>query len=131
MCNIYSAISSVLYLSFSPFPTSLSLPLSFPPSLLPPPSLLQDHLDDLLRQLIGLLSSSDINIVTCSVGVLCNLTCNNPKNKTIVCQLRGVEVMEGRRDGGEGRERRRKEGEAEEGGGMGGKGREGREIEYL
>ena len=53
---------------------------------------LQDHLDDLLRQLIMLLSSNDVTIVTCSAGVLSNLTCNNAKNKTIVCQLQGVTV---------------------------------------
>lgn len=53
---------------------------------------LQDHQEDLLRQLIMLLGSSDVSIVTCSAGVLSNLTCNNAKNKTIVCQLHGVEV---------------------------------------
>lgn len=53
----------------------------------------QDHLDDLLRQLIMLLSSNDVTIVNCSVGVLSNLTCNNAKNKTIVCQLHGVEAL--------------------------------------
>ena len=69
----------------------------------------QDHLDDLLRQLIMLLGSNDVTIVNCSVGVLSNLTCNNAKNKTIVCQLHGVEVREreGERErekGGGGRE---------------------------
>ena len=53
---------------------------------------LQDHMDDLLRQLIGILASNDITAVTCTVGVLCNLTCNNAKNKTILCQLHGVQV---------------------------------------
>lgn len=53
----------------------------------------QDHLDDLLRQLIMLLSSNDVTIVNCSAGVLSNLTCNNAKNKTIVCQLHGVEAL--------------------------------------
>ncbi|CAI8003927.1 Armadillo segment polarity protein, partial [Geodia barretti] len=52
----------------------------------------QDHLDDLLRQLIVLLASNDVTTVTCTAGVLCNLTCNNAKNKTIVCQLHGVQV---------------------------------------
>ncbi len=55
----------------------------------------QDHLDDLLRQLVALLGSNDVNIVTCSTGILSNLTCNNAKNKTIVCQLHGVEVCQG------------------------------------
>lgn len=53
---------------------------------------MQDHLDDLLRQLIMLLGSNDVTIVTCTADVLSNLTCNNAKNKTIVCQLHGVEV---------------------------------------
>ena len=70
----------------------------------------QDHLDDLLRQLIMLLGSNDVTIVNCSVGVLSNLTCNNAKNKTIVCQLHGVEVRE--REG---------EREREKGGGEGGR----------
>ena len=52
----------------------------------------QDHSEDLLRQLIMLLSSNDLTIVTCSAGVLSNLTANNAKNKTIVCQLQGVTV---------------------------------------
>ncbi len=59
-------------------------------SYVPPPP--QDHLDDLLRQLVALLGSNEVNIVTCSTGILSNLTCNNAKNKTIVCQLHGVEV---------------------------------------
>ena len=58
----------------------------------------QDHLDDLLRQLIMLLGSNDVTIVNCSVGVLSNLTCNNAKNKTIVCQLHGVEVRKRERE---------------------------------
>ena len=41
----------------------------------------QDNLDELLRQLIVLVSSPDNNIATCSAGVLSNLTCNNAKNK--------------------------------------------------
>ena len=56
------------------------------------PPVLQDHLDDLLRQLVLLLSSNDVTTVTCTAGVLCNLTCNNAKNKTILCQLQGVQV---------------------------------------
>lgn len=52
----------------------------------------QDHLDDLLRQLILLLGSNDATIVSCTADVLSNLSCNNAKNKTIVCQLHGVEV---------------------------------------
>ena len=72
----------------------------------------QDHLDDLLRQLIMLLSSNDVAIVNCSVGILSNLTCNNAKNKTIVCQLNGVEVS-GREVGREGGRERARERERE------------------
>eukprot|EP00731_Ephydatia_muelleri_P019712 Em0012g537a len=53
----------------------------------------QDQLDDLLRHLILLLSSADATIVKCCAGVLSNLTCNNAKNKTIVCHLHGVEAL--------------------------------------
>jgi hypothetical protein len=53
----------------------------------------QDHLDDLLRQLVVLLGSNDVTTVTCTAGVLCNLTCDNAKNKTILCQLQGVQAL--------------------------------------
>lgn len=36
---------------------------------------------------------NDINIVTCSTGILSNLTCNNQTNKTIVCQVGGIEAL--------------------------------------
>ena len=72
----------------------------------------QDHLDDLLRQLIMLFGSNDVATVNCAVGILSNLTCNNAKNKTIVCQLNGVEVRGGGGGGGEGeRERERERGD--------------------
>ena len=86
----------------------------------------QDHLDDLLRQLIMLLSSNDVTIVNCSVGVLSNLTCNNAKNKTIVCQLHGVEVRNGRERG---RIEKYKKTGVSGGGGKGRKKRSGREKE--
>ena len=41
----------------------------------------QDGLDGLLQMLVQLLSSNDINVVTCAAGILSNLTCNNPRNK--------------------------------------------------
>ena len=91
----------------------------------------QDHLDDLLRQLIMLLSSNDVTIVNCSVGVLSNLTCNNAKNKTIVCQLHGVEVRNGRERGRIGKYE--KTGASAGGGGSSKKGRTkkgGREKEW-
>lgn len=86
-----------------------------------------DHLDDLLRQLMMLLGSNDATIVNCTVGVLSNLTCNNAKNKTIVCQLHGVEVCfkdtvrglkakeRRREEGGGGRESRKRRGRVEAG----------------
>jgi catenin beta 1 len=45
--------------------------------------------------LVELLRSNDVNIVTCAAGVLSNLTCNNHKNKVIVCQFGGVEALVG------------------------------------
>ena len=40
-----------------------------------------DNMDHLMQGLVGLLGSNDVNIVTCSAGILSNLTCNNQKNK--------------------------------------------------
>ena len=54
-----------------------------------------DNLDNLMTGLVDLLSSSDINIVTCAAGILSNLTCNNQRNKVVVCQLGGVEALVG------------------------------------
>ena len=50
-------------------------------------------LQDLLPGLVQLLGSSDVNIVTCSAGILSNLTCNNQKNKVVVCQVGGIEAL--------------------------------------
>ena len=44
-------------------------------------------------QLVQLLNSSDINIVTCVAGILSNLTCNNQVNKSFVCQIGGVDAL--------------------------------------
>ena len=52
-----------------------------------------DNMETLMSGLVGLLSSSDVNIVTCSAGILSNLTCNNMKNKVVVCQFGGVEAL--------------------------------------
>jgi len=43
--------------------------------------------------LVTLLTSEDGNIVTCSAGILSNLTCNNQRNKVVVCQLNGIEAL--------------------------------------
>ncbi|GFQ64364.1 catenin beta [Trichonephila clavata] len=51
------------------------------------------NVESLLNQLINLLGSNDKHIVTCSAGILSNLTCNNNCNKMIVCQAKGVEAL--------------------------------------
>ena len=52
-----------------------------------------DGLDNLLQMLIQLLSSNDVQVVTCAAGVLSNLTCNNPRNKQVVYRVGGVEAL--------------------------------------
>ena len=52
-----------------------------------------DHLDELIRACISLLSSNDLQIVAYVLGILSNLTCNNAKNKVIVTQLHGVQAI--------------------------------------
>ena len=32
-------------------------------------------------------------MVTCAAGILSNLTCNNQRNKTVVCQVGGIEAL--------------------------------------
>ena len=34
-----------------------------------------------------------MNIVTCAAGILSNLTCNNQKNKVVVCHVGGIEAL--------------------------------------
>ena len=53
----------------------------------------QKNLAPLLQNLVRLLNTNDVNIVTCAAGVLSNLTCNNQNNKETVCQLKGVEAL--------------------------------------
>ncbi|XP_013379954.1 catenin beta isoform X2 [Lingula anatina] len=52
-----------------------------------------DTLENLLQLLTQLLSSNDINVVTCAAGILSNLTCNNQRNKITVCQVGGIEAL--------------------------------------
>ncbi|KAH9521568.1 Catenin beta-1 [Dermatophagoides farinae] len=52
-----------------------------------------ENLTELLHNLVQLLNTNDINIVTCAAGILSNLTCNNQANKTIVCQVGGIEAL--------------------------------------
>lgn len=50
-------------------------------------------LDMLLQNLVHILGSANDNFVTCAAGILSNLTCNNPYNKQVVCQVHGVEAL--------------------------------------
>jgi len=50
-------------------------------------------MEGLLQLLVQLLSSNDVNIVTCVAGILSNLTCNNHNNKVTVCHVGGVEAL--------------------------------------
>lgn len=52
-----------------------------------------DNMEPLMQGLVGLLGSNDVNIVTCSAGILSNLTCNNQKNKIVVSQFGGIEAL--------------------------------------
>lgn len=54
---------------------------------------LQDNMENLMQGLVQLLGSTDVNIVTCAAGILSNLTCNNQKNKVVVCQVGGIEAL--------------------------------------
>ncbi|XP_034544825.1 junction plakoglobin a [Notolabrus celidotus] len=53
----------------------------------------QEGMDSLLQTLVGLLSSDDLNMLTCSTGILSNLTCNNAHNKSLVTMNNGVEAL--------------------------------------
>ncbi|XP_076377294.1 armadillo isoform X2 [Megalopta genalis] len=52
-----------------------------------------DGLEVLLQSLVQMLSSTDVNVVTCAAGILSNLTCNNQRNKVTVCQVGGVDAL--------------------------------------
>lgn len=51
------------------------------------------NMEPLLQRLVQLLNGTDINIVTCAVGTLSNLTCNNQMNKSFVCKIGGVQAL--------------------------------------
>ncbi|KRX63350.1 Armadillo segment polarity protein [Trichinella sp. T9] len=53
----------------------------------------EENVEDLLRHLIQLLGSSDMEVVACCVDILSNLTCNNQRNKVTVCRNMGVEAL--------------------------------------
>lgn len=50
----------------------------------------EEGLDHLLTAMVQLLGSDDVNVLTCATGILSNLTCNNSRNKMVVCQVRGI-----------------------------------------
>lgn len=52
-----------------------------------------DGMNGLLQNLVHLLSTNDPGYAITAAGVLSNLTCNNPVNKAIVCQVGGVEAL--------------------------------------
>jgi len=52
-----------------------------------------DNLDQLMSGLVEIVRSTDVNIVTCAAGILSNLTCNNLRNKVVVCQMGGIEAL--------------------------------------
>jgi len=52
-----------------------------------------ENMETLMQGLVQLLGSNDVNIVTCAAGILSNLTCNNQKNKVVVCQVGGIEAL--------------------------------------
>jgi len=54
---------------------------------------MQEGVESLLQAVVRLLTSDDINMVTCAAGILSNLTCNNHYNKVIVCQVGGIEAL--------------------------------------
>merc|ERR1719432_246291 len=53
----------------------------------------QEGLETLLQGLVQLLGSTDVNVITCAAGILSNLTCNNQRNKTVGCQVGGIEAL--------------------------------------
>ncbi|XP_032812953.1 catenin beta-1-like isoform X1 [Petromyzon marinus] len=53
----------------------------------------QENMEGLLQSLVQLLGSNDVNVVTCGAGILSNLTCNNYRNKMVVCQVGGIEAL--------------------------------------
>ncbi|KAM9805692.1 catenin beta-1 isoform X1 [Syngnathus typhle] len=71
---------------------STFLEFSFP-VMVTGPFVCQEGMEGLLGTLVQLLGSDDINVVTCAAGILSNLTCNNYKNKMMVCQVGGIEAL--------------------------------------
>lgn len=51
------------------------------------------NMEPLLQRLVQLLNWTDLNVVTCAVGTLSNLTCNNQLNKSFVCKIGGAQAL--------------------------------------
>lgn len=51
------------------------------------------NLEPLLQRLVQLLGEADVNIVTCAVAILSNLTCNNQMNTSFVYKANGVQAL--------------------------------------
>ncbi|XP_037085195.1 armadillo segment polarity protein-like isoform X2 [Pollicipes pollicipes] len=52
-----------------------------------------DGIEGMVSSLVQLLGSCDVNVVTCAAGILSNLTCNNQRNKVVVCQVGGIDAL--------------------------------------
>ncbi|KAK4471220.1 hypothetical protein MN116_004668 [Schistosoma mekongi] len=52
-----------------------------------------DNLQPLLHSLVRLLDCGDSSMITCSAGILSNLTCNNHANKHAVFKMGGIERL--------------------------------------
>lgn len=53
----------------------------------------EHNVEPLLQMLVQLLESTDVNMVTCAVGTLSNMTCNNQNNKNFVCKIGGLQAL--------------------------------------
>ncbi len=53
----------------------------------------EEGLQDLLKSVVSFLNHTDEHVVTCAAGILCNLTCNNQRNKLSVCHAGGIDAL--------------------------------------
>ncbi|XP_043910743.1 junction plakoglobin-like isoform X2 [Protopterus annectens] len=53
----------------------------------------EDGLDNLLKIMVHELSNENPDVVACCSGILSNLTCQNNRNKTVVTQSNGAEIL--------------------------------------
>ncbi|KAK7579643.1 hypothetical protein V9T40_000272 [Parthenolecanium corni] len=52
-----------------------------------------EGVEELLNAVVQFLNCGDEYIVTCAAGILCNMTCNNQRNKLTVCQAGGIDAL--------------------------------------